>query len=331
MKIAVFNTKPHDKEYLSSANEKYKFEIRFFKEQLNKNTAPLSKGFNCVCSFVNDELNKDTIEILSQNEIKVIAMRCAGINNVDINYANEKQIKVANVPNYSPHAVAEHTIGLILALNRKIYKAYNQVREGDFSIENLLGFDMYGKTVGIIGTGKIGYQVVKILIGFGCNVIAYDNRENQECNALGVKYVSLQELMKQSDIITLHCPLIKENKHLINKNTISYCKNGVMIINTSRGGLINTNDMIEGLKSGKIGYLGLDVYEEEEKIFFQDLSIQVLQDDVFARLLTFPNVLITSHQAFFTKEAITTISETTLKNIDQIDRNEDCKNIVRPR
>lgn len=314
MKIAVFSTKPYDKHFLTAANDKYQHELTFFEAHLNKITAPLAFGFEGICCFVHDELNREVLSALSQNGLRLAALRCAGFNNVDIQTATELGITVARVPAYSPHGVAEHSVALMLALNRKICRAYNRVREGNFSLDGLLGFEMYGKTAGIIGTGKIGILTARILSGFGIKILAYDTIENKDLESIGGKYVRLDELYAQSDIVSLHLPLTRETYHLINEQSISQMKKGVMLINTSRGGLIDTQSVIGGLKSGKIAYLGLDVYEEEGDLFFNDLSGNVIQDDVFARLLTFPNVLITGHQAFFTNAALKNIAETTLKN-----------------
>jgi len=256
----------------------------------------------------------------------LIALRCAGYNNVDLTAAKKHGIAVVRVPGYSPYAVAEHTIGLMLALNRNLHRAYNRVREGNFALDGLLGFDVHGKTAGIIGTGKIGTVVAQILVGFGCPTAAFDPFPNERCRSLGVRYVNLDELLAQSDIITLHCPLTPENKHMIDATALQKMKPGVMLINTSRGALIDTAAVIEALKSGKVGYLGLDVYEEEEQIFFEDRSALIISDDVFSRLLTFPNVIITGHQAFFTREALENIAATTIDNITKFERGEKLEN-----
>lgn len=315
MKIAVFNTKAYDEKFLNEANEKYDFKLKYFKPHLAEETAKLGHGYEVICAFVNDELNKKVLEDLYENGTRLIALRCSGFNNVDLKAAEKLGMKVARVPAYSPQGVAEHAVALMLALNRKIYRAHNRVRENNFSLEGLLGFEISGLNVGIVGTGAIGRIMAKIMSGFGANLLAYDPYPHDECKKLGVRYVELEELFKESDIITLHTPLVRETHHLINKKTIEKMKPGVMIINTSRGALIDARAVIAGLKSGKVGYLGLDVYEEEGDLFFEDLSNYVLKDDVFARLTTFPNVMITAHQAFFTKNALSVIAQTTLNNI----------------
>jgi D-lactate dehydrogenase len=294
MKVAVFSTKKYDREFLSAANGS-RHELRFFEPHLNEETVELATGFEAVCVFVNDQVTARVIARLHRLGVRLIALRCAGYNNVDLSAATKHGLTVVRVPAYSPYAVAEHTITLMLALNRKLCRAYNRVREGNFALDGLLGFDMHGKTVGVIGTGQIGTVVAQILTGFGCPTLAFDPIPNEICRSLGVRYVELNELFAQSDIITLHCPLTPGNKYMINDAAIAGMKNGVMLINTSRGALLDTVSIIEALKSGKIGYLGLDVYEEEEQIFFEDRSGLILSDDVFARLLTFPNVIITGH------------------------------------
>lgn len=320
MRIAVFNTKPYDRTFLEEANKQFEHELTYFEPRLTNETSSLARDFDAVCVFVNDVLDTEVQQRLADFGVKCIALRCAGFNNVDLSSAENLGIKVVRVPAYSPFAVAEHTVGLILALNRKIHRAFSRVREGNFSLDGLLGFDLHGRTVGIIGTGQIGEIVARIMKGFGCNLLGYDKHQNENCEEHGLKYVSLDELLRESDIITLHCPLIPETRYLINSERIDQMKKGVMIINTSRGAVIDTKAVIEGLKSRKIGSLGLDVYEEEGDYFFEDLSLQVLADDVLARLLTFPNVLVTGHQAFFTKEAMQAIAETTLSNLQDIEK-----------
>ena len=269
--------------------------------------------------FVNDHLDAGVIETLAKSGTRLLTLRCAGYNNVDLKAAREHGIAVARVPGYSPYAVAEHTIGLMLALNRKLHRAYNRVREGNFALDGLLGFDLHGKTVGIIGTGRIGSVVTKMLTGFGCRILAFDPIPNEICRSLGTRYVKFDELLAQSDVITLHCPLTPENQHMIDAKALQKMRGGVMLINTSRGALIDTLAVIEALKSGKVGYLGLDVYEEEERIFFEDRSGLIISDDVFSRLLTFPNVIVTGHQAFFTREALENIAATTIDNITKFE------------
>lgn len=329
MRIAVFSTKAYDHTYLDLANQDHQHELTYFEPRLSPATAPLADGYDVVCIFVNDVANAETIKILAAGGTKLLALRCAGFNQVDIAAANAAGIRVARVPAYSPYAVAEHTLALILALNRKIHRAYNRVREMNFSIDGLLGFDLHGKTAGVIGTGKIGELVAKLLVAFGCRVLAYDVQQNPEVSAAGCEYVSLDELLAQSDIITLHCPLVKATYHLIGPETIGKMKPGVMIINTSRGGLVDTPAVIQGLKEERIGYLGLDVYEEESEHFFDDHSGDVLKDDTLARLLTFPNVLVTGHQAFFTKNALENISHTTLGNVTAFEKGKELVNEVK--
>jgi D-lactate dehydrogenase len=329
MKVAFFSTKSYDKEYFNRFNIDNLHELTFFEVPLNRQTASLTDGFEAVCVFVNDTLDQETIKIISANGIKLIALRCAGFNNVDLKAAKDHQIKVARVPAYSPQSVAEHATALILTLNRKTHKAYNRVREGNFSIENLTGFNLFGKTIGVIGTGLIGASFCRIMLGFGCKVLAYDVKESEALTAQGVQYKSLDEILIQSDIISLHCPLNPETAHLINEEAIGRMKSGVMLINTSRGALINAQDAIEGLKTGKIGYLGIDVYEQEADLFFQDLSESVIQDDVIARLISFPNVLITGHLGFFTKEALEEISMITLNNMLDFEKGKELVNEVK--
>ena len=313
MKIAVFNTKAYDERFLATALNSH--EVVLLEPRLSLQTADLAAGYESVCVFVHDELDAECLKRLAAEGTKLVALRCAGFNNVDLKTAKEVGIRVVRVPAYSPYAVAEHAVGLMMALNRKLPRAYNRVREGNFALNGLLGFDMHGKTVGVVGTGKIGVLVARIMHGFGCSILAHDVREDPYCVANGVKYVPLDELFAQSDIISLHCPLLPNTSQIINADAIEKMKTGVMLINTSRGGLVDTRAVINGLKSGKIGYLGLDVYEEEEELFFEDLSAQVIQDDTFMRLLTFPNVLITGHQAFFTSNALEEIARVTADNI----------------
>jgi D-lactate dehydrogenase len=314
-KIAFFDTKSYDKTFFLEKNQQYGFEIKFYKSHLNKDNAILAKGADVVCIFVNAEVDANVIDILVENGVKLIALRCAGYNNVDLKAAKNR-IKVVRVPAYSPHSIAEYTLALMLTLNRKIHRAYNRTREGNFALEGLMGFEMIGKTAGIIGTGKIGKIVAQILKSMGINVLAYDLYPDMEfAEKNGIRYASLDELYQNSDIISLHCPLTKETEYLINEGSIAKMKEGVMIINTGRGKLINTKDLIDGLKNKKIGSAGLDVYEEESDYFYEDHSDIVIDDDILARLLTFNNVIVTSHQAFFTKEALSEIARITLQNI----------------
>jgi len=328
MKIAVFSTKSYDQEYFENYSIDIQYTFSFFETALNKDTASLTNGFDAVCIFVNDSVDKNTIDILSKNGVRLIALRCAGFNNVDIEAAKSNNIKVVRVPAYSPEAVAEHAVALILTLNRKTHKAYNRVREGNFSLKNLIGFNLYGKTIGVIGTGQIGATFCRITKGFGCKIIAFDVSKSSELVQQGVEYLSLDEVFQESDILSLHCPLNASTKHIVNEKSIALMKDGVMIINTSRGALINTADVITGLTSKKIGYLGIDVYEQEEKLFFEDLSESIIEDDLILKLISFPNVLITSHQAYFTKEAMDEITTTTLQNIEAFDKNLELKNEV---
>lgn len=316
MKIAFYSTKVYDRSFFDQANGQLSsaHEIVYFEQHLNAHTAAMASGFPCICVFVNDLLDVKVLNILYEGGTRFIVLRCAGYNNVDLAEARKLGIQVARVPVYSPHAVAEHTLGLILTLNRKIHRAYNRVREGNFSIDSLLGFDLNGKNIGLIGVGRIGQVVAKICSGFGCNVFAYDIEETVKADDFGFIYTSLEQVISDSDIISLHCPLTPDTHHLISNETIDRMKTGVMLVNTSRGGLIDSKAIISGLKSGKLGSVALDVYEEEGDVFFEDLSSAVLQDDVLARLLTFPNVLITAHQAFFTREAMEKIASTTLYN-----------------
>lgn len=315
MRVAVFSTKPYDRQFLEAANGFHDFKLKYFESRLTSETVQVAAGYDGVCVFVNDVLDADVIARLSAEGVKLIALRCAGFNNVDLHAADEHGMTVVRVPAYSPYSVAEHTVAMMLSLNRKIHRAHNRVREGNFSLDGLLGFDLHGQTVGVIGTGQIGLVVIQIMLGFGCKVLAYDPYPNPKVEQMGASYVSLDDLLTHSDIITLHCPLTPETRHLIDAETLALCKDGVMIVNTSRGALIDALDVIEALKSGRVGYLGLDVYEEEADVFFEDLSGQILKDDTLARLTTFPNVLITSHQAFFTRNALQNIAETTMHNI----------------
>ena len=272
MKIAVFNTKPYDKKFLTTANKDYKQELIFFEVHLSRETCKLAFGFEAVCAFVNDCLDREVLTLLANNGVRLIALRCAGFNNVDLKAAKDLKLTVARVPAYSPHGVAEHAVALMLVLDRKIHRAHNRIHDGNFSLEGLLGFEIYGRTIGIIGTGRIGSIVARIMIGFGAKILAYDPLKNDTCLAMGVEYVALKEIYRQSDVISLHTPLTKETFHMIDEQAILLMKQNVMLINTSRGGLIDTRSVIKGLKSGKIGFLGLDVYEEEGDMFFEDLS-----------------------------------------------------------
>lgn len=329
MEVAVFGTKSYDRQFLQAAAHGTDIEWSFIEPRLTETTVPLASPFEAICCFVNDEISAGVLQKLADGKTKLIAMRCAGYNNIDLPVAQQLGIQVARVPAYSPYAVAEHAAGLILTLNRKYHKAYNRVREGDFSLGGLLGFDLHGKTVGVIGTGKIGQIFARIMHGFGCELLAYDVHPAEECQKLGVKYEALEEVLAQSDIISLHCPLLPATKHLIDDQAIAKLKPGAMIINTSRGGLIDTKAAIGGLKSGQIGSLGIDVYEEEADLFFEDMSESVIQDDVFARLVTFPNVVVTGHQGFFTQNALEAIANVTVENLKQFSAGENLANQVK--
>jgi D-lactate dehydrogenase len=319
IKVAMFDAKSYDTEYFQNVLEKAggdKIELLLISSSLTAQTASLAKACEVACIFVNDQCDASTIQILADRGIKLIALRCAGFNNVDLEACKHHGISVVRVPEYSPYAVSEHAVALMLMLNRQLHKAYMRNRAGQYILDGLVGFDMFGKTVAVIGTGKIGACVIDILVGFGCKILAYDKYPNARLSKMnGVTYTSIEEIITKADIITLHIPLSDESKHLINDDTISNMKRGVMLINTSRGGLVDTSALIRGLKAGIIGSAGLDVYEEEANIFFHDISNQVLDDEVFARLTTFNNVVITSHQAFLTQEALTNIAETTIENI----------------
>jgi D-lactate dehydrogenase len=328
MKVSIFSAKSYDRQFFTAANIQHQHELIFLEPRLDRQTACLVTNATAVCAFVNDRVDKDTLELLADSGVKLIALRCAGYNNVDLPVAKKLGIKIVRVPAYSPYAVAEHTVGLILTLNRKLHRAYNRVREGNFALEGLLGFDLHGRTIGIIGTGKIGRVVAKIMTGFGCKVLAYDLHYNPECETIGVEYVDLPELFGRSDIITLHCPLTPETYHLVNADAIAKMKPHVMLINTGRGALIDTKAIVVALKLGQVGSLGLDVYEQESELFFEDLSDEIIQDDTFARLMTFPNVIITGHQAFFTEDAMRSIAEVTLSNITQVEREQICENEI---
>lgn len=330
MDITFFSSKVYDRQYFESENKRFQHRLTFLEAPLNERTVVMTGGAEAVCIFVNDTASAQVLQQLAAGGTKLVALRCAGFNNVNLKSAAELGLKVVRVPAYSPYAVAEHTVALILTLNRKTHRAYNRVREGNFALTGLMGFDLHGRTVGLIGLGKIGLVTARILKGFGCQVLGNDVRESEEAKAIGVIYTSLDELYQQSDIISLHCPLTPQTYHLINEASISRMKEGVMLINTSRGAIINAKAVIKGLKSGKIKYLGLDVYEEEADLFFEDLSDKVIQDDVFMRLLSFNNVLITGHQAFFTTDAMQSIAQTTLQNITDFEQGKVLTNEVLP-
>ena len=319
MKIAFFSAKLYDREFFDADSLSKKHPITYFEMPLNKDTASFTKGFGAICAFVNDKIDSETVQVLATNGIKLIVLRCAGFNNIDLKATQQNGIKVFRVPAYSPEAIAEHAVALILTLNRKTHKAYNRIRDNNFSLEKLTGFNLFEKTVGVVGTGKTGAAFCKIMLGFGCKVIAFDIVENESLKKLGVSYQSFNDLLKTSDVISLHCPLNPQTQHLINEGAFAKMKDGVMLINTSRGAVVDTKEAIKVLKSNKLGYLGIDVYEQEENLFFKDLSESIIQDDVIARLLSFPNVLITAHQGFFTQEALTQIANITLQNVQDFE------------
>jgi len=328
LKVAVFSTQSYDRLFLEQANRSFEHELVFFEPRLTPETVELANSFDAVCVFVNDSVNADVVEALAAKRIRLIALRCAGFNNVDLQAAARYGVTVVRVPAYSPGAVAEHTLGLILSLNRKYHRAYARVREGNFSLNGLIGFELRDQTVGIVGLGRIGVEFARIAGSFGCRLLAYDPAPLKEAFSMKIELDSLENVLQQSDIVTLHCPLTPATHHMINGGVLEKMKQGVMLINTSRGGLVDTVAVIQALKSGKIGSLGLDVYEEEEAIFFKDLSGSVILDDVFARLLTFPNVLITAHQAYFTDRAMHEIAKTTLSNISRFERTGESENQV---
>lgn len=322
MKITFFSAKPYDKESFQHANDAYGFELEFFDTELSAPTVEMVQSSEVVCAFVNDKLNREVLEALAKKSVKMIALRCAGFNNLDIAAAHELGISVCRVPAYSPEAVAEHALAMVMTLNRKTHKAYNRVREQNFSLQGLLGFNLYQKTVGVVGTGNIGKAFCRIMLGMGCKVLAFDLVADKNLEAEGVVFLPLIELLQQSDIVSLHCPLTEQTTHLIDRQTIPFMKRGVMIINTGRGKLIDTKDAIDALKTGHIGYLGIDVYEQEEQLFFKDLSSHIIQDDMIQRLMSFPNVLVTAHQAFFTREALAQIATVTLDSIAALGKGE---------
>ncbi len=328
MKIVFFSAKPYDRQFFQELNKEVGHELYFLEVPLHEATAVLARNFEVVCIFVNDRANAAVIQQLAELGVKLIALRSAGYNHVDLVAAQKHDLKVVRVPEYSPYSVAEHTLALVLTLNRKTHRAYNRVREGNFSLNGLMGFDLHGKTVGLIGLGKIGFATARIFKGLGCRVLGYDVAQQPEGHEIGLEFTDLATVYTESDIISLHCPLTPATHHLITGESIAQMKQGVMLINTSRGALIDSLAVIEALKEERIGYLGLDVYEEEGDLFFEDLSDKVIQDDVFTRLLAFPNVLITGHQAFFTQNAMHNIAEVTLRNITGFAQGEPLKNAL---
>ncbi|NNJ25915.1 2-hydroxyacid dehydrogenase [Alienimonas chondri] len=329
MQLTVYSAKPFDREFFARENEAFGHDLTFLEPRLTAETAPLAAGAGAVCPFVNDSVDAAALEVLAEVGTKLIALRSAGFNHVDLAAADRLGLTVVRVPAYSPHAVAEHTIALILSLNRKIPRARDRIREGNFALDGLMGFDLHGKTAGVIGTGKIGAVVARILLGFGCHVLAADTEPDKALLAEDVEYVAADELASRSDLVTLHCPLTPDTRHLVDAAFLDRMKPGAMLINTSRGALIDTRAVIDALKTRRLGSLGIDVYEEEADLFFEDHSSDPLTDDVFARLLTFPNVLVTGHQAFFTREAVTAIARTTLQNVTDFERTGRCSNAVR--
>jgi D-lactate dehydrogenase len=330
MKIAFFSAKGYDRTSFLAANEKFGHDLVFFEAHLNRQTAFLAAGAPAVCAFVSDHLDTPVLDILAKAGVRLLALRSAGFNNVELRRADELGLVVARVPAYSPYAVAEHAVALILALDRRLPRAYARVRDGNFTLDGLCGFDLHGRTVGVIGTGKIGTIFARIMSGFGCPILGFDRQTNKECIELGVEYVELASLLERADIISLHCPLTPETHQLIGSDAIARTRRGVMIINTGRGALIDTHAVIDGLKSGQVGFLGLDVYEEEETLFFEYRSGQIIQDDVFMRLLSFPNVIVTAHQAFFTEEALHNIADTTLANVTAFETGKGTLHRVKP-
>lgn len=319
MRVAIFSTRAYDREFLTAANAIAGHDLDFFESRLSAETVGLTRGYEGVCVFVNDVLDHGVLERAASAGVRLVTLRAAGFNNVDLAAARACGVTVSRVPAYSPHAVAEHTLALILALTRKIHRAYNRVREGNFTLDGLLGFDLHGKTAGVVGAGEIGSRVARLLLAFGCQVLASDPQPDPELAGAGVRFVGVFELLGYSDIVSLHCPLTPSTRYLIDGKAIAGMKPGVMLVNTSRGAVLDTRAVITGLKTGAIGSLAIDVYEEEANLFFSDHSSDVIGDDVFARLLTFPNVIVTAHQGFFTREALQAIAETTIANITQFE------------
>jgi len=330
MRVAIFSSKPYDVTFLTAANRARGHDLLFLEPRLAQETAALASGLPAICAFVNDQLDAEVLTRLAAAGTRLVALRSAGYNNVDLPAASRLALTVTRVPAYSPHAVAEHTIALILALNRKVHRSWARIREGNFSLDGLLGFDLVGRTAGVVGTGKIGAAVARILTGFGCRVLAFDPVPSPECLALGTSYVPLPDLLAASDIVSLHCPLTPETRYLLDGAALARMKPGAMLINTGRGALVDTKAVIEALKAGQLGHLGLDVYEEEAALFFEDRSWRILQDDVFARLLTFPNVIVTGHQGFFTAEALSAIADTTLQAVTEFEQGRIPTTAIRP-
>ncbi|SDJ56162.1 2-hydroxyacid dehydrogenase [Microbulbifer yueqingensis] len=328
MKIAVYKAHPYDRSYFERYNRRFGHELAYIDSELDQDTLVLRRDAPVLCIFVNNPVDRTLLKRMRTEGVEMLALRSAGFNHVDIEAANELGILVANVPGYSPYAVAEHATALALCLIRKIHRAQSRVREGNFALDGLMGFDLHGKTVGVVGTGKIGSVFARIMNGFGCELLGTDPEESRECRQLGMRYVPLETLCRQADIISLHCPLLPETHHLIDSHMLARMRDGVCLINTSRGAVVDTPAVISALKSGKIGYLGIDVYEEEDTLFFEDRSDRILRDDVFARLLTFNNVLVTGHQGYFTREAISNIAKTTLANVTEYETSGECSNAL---
>lgn len=328
MNVALFSCKPYDRRFFAAANESHGHTLHFLEPRLDATTARLARGMEAVCAFVNDSIDEEAIALMAERGTRYLALRCAGYNQVDLKAAERYGFTVVRVPAYSPHAVAEHALALLMTLNRKTHRAHMRIREGNFALDGLLGFDLVEKSVGVIGTGRIGAVFAQIMHALGCRVLAYDLYPSKEVENI-VEYVDLPTLFTASDIISLHCPLTPQTHHLVDSVAIAQMRPGAILINTSRGGLVDTSALIEGLKTGKIGAVGLDVYEEETALFYEDKSNEIIQDDTLARLLTFPNVLVTGHQAFFTVNAMTNIAETTLRNLTELEHGKDCPNVVR--
>lgn len=320
MRIAFFGTKEYDKKIFNQILPEYKHEIKFYRPKLSPETAIMAQSYDAVCGFVNDIISGETLKILAQHQIKLLLLRCAGYNNVDLEAAKNYGITVLNVPSYSPEAVAEHTMALVLSANRKIHKSYNRIKENNFSLEGLNGINLHGKKAGIIGTGKIGIAFARICAGFGMSILGYDKYKNPDVEDL-IQYVELEEILAKTDLISLHCPLTDSTKYIINKDNIAKMKDGVILVNTSRGGLIRTEDLINGIKANKFSAVGLDVFEEETNLVFDDHSNDILNNTTVARLASFPNVVVTSHQGFFTNEALDAIARTTLNNANEFENN----------
>jgi D-lactate dehydrogenase len=329
MNVLVYSSRPYDEQFLKQANQG-KHQLHFTEARLEEQTAMLAKGFEAVCCFVSDRVDAQALQHLKERGTRLVALRATGFNNVDLEAAERLGITVMRVSNYSPNSVAEFAVGMVLTMNRKIHRAHQRVREGNFRLDALLGFDLNGKTVGVVGTGRIGSVFARIMKGFGCNLLGFDKHENQACSQLGMRYVSMEELLRGSDIVSLHTPLTPETHHLINEQTISLLKENVILVNTSRGALVDTRALIPYLKRCPTCAVCLDVYEEEEHIYYRDLSDQVITDDVISRLITFPNVLVTGHQAFFTREAMETIAGTTVRNLDDFAANRSNENVIKP-